>query len=32
MKNNAASSVNDRGDVVGTSEANDGTIHAFLWT
>ncbi len=29
---NVASSVNDLGDVVGTSEANDGTIHAFLWT
>jgi probable HAF family extracellular repeat protein len=29
---NAASSINDRGDVVGTSEANDGTVHAFLWT
>jgi probable HAF family extracellular repeat protein len=29
---NVASSVNDLGDVVGTSEANDGTIHSFLWT
>ncbi len=31
MSNNA-SSINDLGDVVGTSEANDGTVHAFLWT
>jgi probable HAF family extracellular repeat protein len=31
MSNNA-SSINDLGDVVGTSEANDGTVHSFLWT
>ena len=30
MSNNA-SSINDLGDVVGTSEANDGTVHSFLW-
>ncbi|HTZ59420.1 MAG TPA: DUF3466 family protein [Acidobacteriaceae bacterium] len=29
---NNASSVNDRGDVVGTSEFTDGTVHSFLWT
>jgi probable HAF family extracellular repeat protein len=29
---NNASSINDLGDVVGTSEANDGTVHSFLWT
>jgi probable HAF family extracellular repeat protein len=27
-----ASSINDLGDVVGSSEANDGTVHSFLWT
>ena len=31
MSNNA-SSINDLGDVVGTSEANDCTVHSFLWT
>ncbi len=31
MSNNA-SSINDLGDVVGTSEANDGTVHSFLWS
>ena len=31
MSNNATS-INDLGDVVGTSEANDGTVHSFLWT
>lgn len=31
MSNNA-SSINDLGDVVGTSEVNDGTVHSFLWT
>jgi probable HAF family extracellular repeat protein len=31
--NNIAGSINDRGEVVGTSQsAKDGTIHAFLWT
>jgi probable HAF family extracellular repeat protein len=29
---NNASSINDRGDVVGTSEYTDGTVHSFLWT
>lgn len=29
---NAASSVNNRGEVVGTSEFTDGTVHSFLWT
>jgi probable HAF family extracellular repeat protein len=29
---NNASSINDRGDVVGTSQFTDGTIHSFLWT
>jgi probable HAF family extracellular repeat protein len=29
---NNASSINDRGDVVGTSEYTDGTVHPFLWT
>jgi probable HAF family extracellular repeat protein len=29
---NNASSINDLGDVVGTSDANDGTVHSFLWT
>jgi probable HAF family extracellular repeat protein len=29
---NIATSVNNRGDVVGTSQADDGTIHAFVWT
>lgn len=31
MSNNA-SSINDLGDVVGTSEFKDGTVHSFLWT
>ena len=26
------SGINDRGDVVGTSEYTDGTVHPFLWT
>jgi len=29
---NVASSINDRGEVVGGSMAKDGTIHTFLWT
>jgi probable HAF family extracellular repeat protein len=29
---NNASSINDRGDVVETSEYTDGTVHSFLWT
>jgi probable HAF family extracellular repeat protein len=29
---NAASSINDRGQVVGTSQFTDGTIHSFLWS
>src|SRR5258705_11605580 len=28
---NAASSINGLGDVVGTSQFTDGTIHSFLW-
>src|SRR5581483_7186006 len=31
-KFNAASSVNERGEVSGTSQFTDGTIHSFLWT
>ena len=27
-----ATSINDRGEVVGTALLSDGTIHAFLWT
>jgi probable HAF family extracellular repeat protein len=30
--NNVASSINNRGDVVGTSLLENGTVHAFLWT
>lgn len=30
--NNVATSINDRGDVVGTQVMSDGTIHAFLWS
>ncbi len=29
---NVASSINDRGQVVGTSEFTDGTVHSFFWT
>jgi probable HAF family extracellular repeat protein len=29
---NAATSINDLGEVVGTSQYVDGTIHSFLWT
>jgi probable HAF family extracellular repeat protein len=29
--NNVATSINNRGDVVGTQEISDGTIHAYLW-
>jgi probable HAF family extracellular repeat protein len=29
---NVATSVNNRDEVVGTSESSDGTLHAFLWT
>jgi probable HAF family extracellular repeat protein len=29
---NIASSVNNRGEVVGTAQSPDGTVHAFLWT
>ena len=29
---NMASSINDRGEVVGAAQSTDGTIHAFLWT
>jgi probable HAF family extracellular repeat protein len=28
---NAATSINDRGEVVGTSQYIDGTVHSFLW-
>jgi probable HAF family extracellular repeat protein len=31
-RSNAASSINDRGQVVGTSQFTDGTIHSFLWS
>ena len=31
-KFNAAASVNERGEVSGTSQFTDGTIHSFLWT
>jgi probable HAF family extracellular repeat protein len=30
--NNVASSINNRGEVVGTSVMSDGTVHSFLWT
>lgn len=30
--NNIATSINNRGDVTGTSPLPDGSIHAFLWT
>ena len=30
--NNVATSINDRGEVVGTALDVDGTVHAFLWT
>ncbi len=29
--NNVANSINNRGEVVGTSLMSDGTVHAFLW-
>jgi probable HAF family extracellular repeat protein len=29
---NAATSINERGEVVGTSQYVDGTVHSFLWT
>jgi probable HAF family extracellular repeat protein len=29
---NAASSINDLGQVVGTSQFKDGTVHSFFWT
>ncbi|HUD98813.1 MAG TPA: hypothetical protein VMR62_04515 [Bryobacteraceae bacterium] len=29
---NVATSINDRGDVVGFAQASDGTQHGFLWT
>jgi probable HAF family extracellular repeat protein len=29
--NNVAGSINNRGDVVGTQELTDGTVHSFLW-
>jgi len=29
---NSASSINNHGEVVGTSQFTDGTIHSFLWT
>jgi probable HAF family extracellular repeat protein len=29
---NAATSINDRGQVVGTSQFTDGTIHSFIWS
>ena len=29
---NAASSINDLGQVVGTSQFTDGTVHTFMWT
>jgi probable HAF family extracellular repeat protein len=28
---NAATSINNRGEVVGTSQYTDGTVHSFLW-
>jgi probable HAF family extracellular repeat protein len=28
---NAATAINDRGDVVGTSQYTDGSVHSFLW-
>jgi probable HAF family extracellular repeat protein len=31
-KFNAATSINERGEVVGTSQYTDGTTHSFLWT
>jgi probable HAF family extracellular repeat protein len=31
-KFNAATSINGRGEVAGTSQYTDGTIHSFLWT
>jgi probable HAF family extracellular repeat protein len=30
--NNVAGSINNRGDVVGTSVLSDGTVHGYLWT
>jgi probable HAF family extracellular repeat protein len=30
--NNIATSINNRGEVVGGSQSSDGTIHPFLWT
>jgi len=30
--NNVASSINNRGDVVGTQVISDGTVHAYLWS
>ncbi len=33
IENNGASSINNRGEVVGTAQSpNDGTLHAFFWT
>jgi probable HAF family extracellular repeat protein len=29
--NNVAGNINNRGDVVGTQELSDGTVHTFLW-
>jgi probable HAF family extracellular repeat protein len=29
---NVATSINNRGEVVGTSQSKDGTLHPFLWT
>jgi probable HAF family extracellular repeat protein len=29
--NNVAGSINNRGDVVGTQELGDGTVHTYLW-
>ena len=30
--NNIAGSINNRGEVTGTSQLSDGTVHSFLWT
>ena len=32
VMNNVAGSINDLGQVVGTSVLSDGTVHSFLWT
>ena len=30
--NNVAGSINNRGEVAGTSALSDGTVHSFVWT